>query len=133
MQYVTCYSCIKTGETLIGLLLIVATVAACSRQPAEAIAKQAPHRHFPSDAYIQALIQARAHGGSYEDLVRERIFQPLAMNNTGITLSADMRYWLVKGVGSTGGWPDSFSQKISECCPLLFAVCCLLFAKASIT
>jgi len=45
---------------------------------------------------------ARAHGGSYEDLVRERILEPLGMINTGITLSDDMQYWLVKGHNRDG-------------------------------
>lgn len=45
---------------------------------------------------------ARAYGGSYEDLVRERILEPLSMDNTGITLSDDMQYWLVKGHSRDG-------------------------------
>jgi len=59
MRHVTSSGRIKTGKALIGLLLIAATVAACSRQPADAPAEQSPQRHFPSDADIQALIQSR--------------------------------------------------------------------------
>ena len=40
---------------------------------------------------------ARVNGSSYEELVRERILDPLDMNNTAITLSDDMQHWLVKG------------------------------------
>lgn len=43
-----------------------------------------------------------AAGSSYEDLVRERILKPLGMGSTGITLSDDMRHWLVKGHDMAG-------------------------------
>lgn len=47
-------------------------------------------------------VLARVHGSSYEDLVRERILEPLGMNNTGITLSDDMQHWLAKGHDGEG-------------------------------
>ena len=40
---------------------------------------------------------AQTHGGSYEELVRERILEPLGMNHTSITLNEDMQYRLAKG------------------------------------
>jgi len=42
-------------------------------------------------------VLARVNGSSYEELVRERILDPLAMSNTAITLSGGMSHWLVKG------------------------------------
>ncbi len=42
-------------------------------------------------------VLARVNGSSYEELIRERILDPLGMSNTAIVLSDDMRYWLVKG------------------------------------
>ena len=47
-------------------------------------------------------VLARVHGSSYEDLVRERILDPLGMKNTAITLSDDMQYWLAKGHDAEG-------------------------------
>jgi D-alanyl-D-alanine-carboxypeptidase/D-alanyl-D-alanine-endopeptidase len=47
-------------------------------------------------------VLARVNGSSYEVLVRERILDPLGMNNTAITLSDDMRHWLVKGHDQAG-------------------------------
>ena len=47
-------------------------------------------------------VLARVNGSSYEELVRERILDPLGMNNTAITLSDDMRHWLVKGHDQAG-------------------------------
>ncbi|MDJ0909054.1 MAG: serine hydrolase [Woeseiaceae bacterium] len=38
-----------------------------------------------------------ASGMSYEDLVRERIIEPLGMSNSGIGLTAEMNQWLVRG------------------------------------
>ncbi len=38
-----------------------------------------------------------ASGMSYEDLVRERIIEPLGMSNSGIGLSPEMNQWLVRG------------------------------------
>ena len=59
MRHVTSYGKIKIAKALISLLLIAATVAACSRQPSEATVEQSPQRHFPSDDDIHALIQSR--------------------------------------------------------------------------
>ena len=47
-------------------------------------------------------VLALAAGSSYEDLVRERILEPLGMSSTGITLSDDMRHWLVQGHDMAG-------------------------------
>jgi len=47
-------------------------------------------------------VLSRTAGKSYEELVRERILDPLGMSNTAITLSDDMRYWLVKGHNAAG-------------------------------
>lgn len=47
-------------------------------------------------------VLARAAGSSYEDLVRERILEPLGMSSTGIALSDDMRHWLVQGHDMAG-------------------------------
>ncbi len=38
-----------------------------------------------------------ASGMSYEDLVRERIIEPLEMSNTGMSLSSEMNQWLARG------------------------------------
>jgi len=45
---------------------------------------------------------ARINGSSYEELVRERILNPLGMTNTGITLSEDMQHWLAIGHDAEG-------------------------------
>lgn len=47
-------------------------------------------------------VLARVYGSSYEELVRDRILDPLGMSNTAIALSDDMRHWLVKGHDPTG-------------------------------
>ncbi len=47
-------------------------------------------------------VLARVNGSSYEELVRKRILDPLGMSNTAITLSDDMRLWLVKGHDQAG-------------------------------
>ncbi len=47
-------------------------------------------------------VLARVNGSSYEELVAERILDPLGMSNTAITLSDDMRHWLVKGHNQAG-------------------------------
>jgi len=47
-------------------------------------------------------VLARVHGGSYEDLVRERILKPLKMNRTGITLDEDMQKWMANGHDQQG-------------------------------
>jgi CubicO group peptidase (beta-lactamase class C family) len=47
-------------------------------------------------------VLARVNGSSYEELVRERILDPLGMSNSAITLNDDMRHWLVKGHDQAG-------------------------------
>lgn len=47
-------------------------------------------------------VLARVNGSSYEELVRERILDPLGMSNSAITLSDDMRHRLVKGHDQAG-------------------------------
>lgn len=42
-------------------------------------------------------VLTRAAGASYEDLVRERILEPLGMNMTGITLDGEMLQWMAVG------------------------------------
>ena len=44
----------------------------------------------------------RAGGGSYEELVRERILEPLGMSMTGITLEGDLRSWMAEGHNQQG-------------------------------
>ena len=47
-------------------------------------------------------VLARVAGGSYEDVVRERVLEPLGMNMTGITLEGDMRAWMAEGHNTQG-------------------------------
>jgi len=47
-------------------------------------------------------VLARVHGGSYEDLVRERILKPLKMSRTSITLDEDMQKWMANGHDQQG-------------------------------
>ncbi len=47
-------------------------------------------------------VLARVGGGSYEDVVRERVLEPLGMNMTGITLEGDMRDWMAEGHNQGG-------------------------------
>jgi CubicO group peptidase (beta-lactamase class C family) len=47
-------------------------------------------------------VLARVNGNSYEELVSERILDPLGMSNTAITLSGGMSHWLVKGHDQLG-------------------------------
>jgi len=47
-------------------------------------------------------VLARVNGSSYEELVRERILDPLGMSATAITLSDSMRHRLAKGHDLTG-------------------------------
>jgi CubicO group peptidase (beta-lactamase class C family) len=47
-------------------------------------------------------VLARAAGGSYEDVVRERILEPLGMNMTGIALEGDMLDWMAEGHNAQG-------------------------------
>ena len=42
-------------------------------------------------------VLARVNGTTYEELVHERILDPLEMNSSGITLSEDMQHWLALG------------------------------------
>jgi D-alanyl-D-alanine-carboxypeptidase/D-alanyl-D-alanine-endopeptidase len=42
-------------------------------------------------------VLARVSGGSYENLVRERILTPLGMTRTGISLDEDMQNWMANG------------------------------------
>jgi D-alanyl-D-alanine-carboxypeptidase/D-alanyl-D-alanine-endopeptidase len=42
-------------------------------------------------------VLARVSGGSYENLVRERILKPLGMTRTGISLDEDMQNWMANG------------------------------------
>ena len=47
-------------------------------------------------------VLARVSGTTYEELVRERILDPLGMSNTAIALTDHMRQWLVKGHDQAG-------------------------------
>ena len=47
-------------------------------------------------------VLARVAGGSYEDVVRERILEPLGMSMTGITLEGEMQDWMVEGHDEQG-------------------------------
>ena len=47
-------------------------------------------------------VLARVGGGSYEEVVRERILEPLGMSMTGITLQGDMRDWMANGHNQQG-------------------------------
>jgi len=47
-------------------------------------------------------VLARAGGGSYEEIVRERILEPLGMSMTGITLEGDMQDWMANGHDEEG-------------------------------
>ena len=47
-------------------------------------------------------VLARVGGGSYEDVVRERILEPLGMSMTSITLEENMRDWMAKGHNQQG-------------------------------
>lgn len=46
---------------------------------------------------LLGVVLERVGGRSYEDLVRERILEPLGMNMTGITLEGDMLDWMADG------------------------------------
>ena len=48
-------------------------------------------------------VLARVGGGSYEDVIRERVLGPLGMEMTGITLEGDMRDWMAEGHDAQGG------------------------------
>ena len=50
-------------------------------------------------------VLARAAGGTYEEVVRERILEPLGMRRTGIELEDEMRELMLTGVQSPG-WLD---------------------------
>lgn len=45
---------------------------------------------------------ARAGGGSFKDLVRERILDPLGMNMTGYALEGEMAEWMAEGYDKDG-------------------------------
>ena len=47
-------------------------------------------------------VLARVGDGSYEDVVRERILEPLGMRMTGITLEGDIRDWMARGHDQQG-------------------------------
>lgn len=47
-------------------------------------------------------VLARVGGGSYANVVRERILEPLGMSMTGITLEGDMLDWMAKGHNRQG-------------------------------
>ncbi len=47
-------------------------------------------------------VLARASNSSYEELVHERILNPLGMSNTAITLNDGMQHWLAKGHDQAG-------------------------------
>ena len=47
-------------------------------------------------------VLARVGGGSYEDVVSERILDPLGMSMTGVTLEDDMQDWMAKGHDQQG-------------------------------
>ena len=47
-------------------------------------------------------VLARVGGGSYEDVVRERILEPLGMSMTGIKLEGDIRAWMTEGHNQQG-------------------------------
>ena len=51
---------------------------------------------------LLGVVLARVGGGSYEDVVRERILEPLGMSMTGITLDGDMRDWMAEGHNQQG-------------------------------
>jgi len=42
-------------------------------------------------------VLARVGGGSYEDVLSERVLEPLGMHRTGIALDQDMQAWMAKG------------------------------------
>ena len=46
---------------------------------------------------------ARVGGGSYQDVVRERILEPLGMGMTGIALTEEMQEWMTAGHDQPGG------------------------------
>ncbi len=47
-------------------------------------------------------VLARVGGGSYEDVMQERVLEPLGMSMTGITLEGEMRDWMAKGHDQQG-------------------------------
>lgn len=51
---------------------------------------------------LLGVVLARVGEMSYEDLVRERILDPLGMNMTGITLEGEMLDWMVEGHNQQG-------------------------------
>lgn len=51
---------------------------------------------------LLGVVVARVGGGSYEDVVGERILDPLGMSMTGITLDGAMRDWMTEGHDTQG-------------------------------
>lgn len=51
---------------------------------------------------LLGFVLARVGGGSYEDVVRELILEPLGMNMTGIALEGDMLDWMTEGHNEHG-------------------------------
>lgn len=47
-------------------------------------------------------VLARVGAGSYEDVLSERVLQPLGMHRTGIALDEDMRIWMANGHDQQG-------------------------------
>jgi serine-type D-Ala-D-Ala carboxypeptidase/endopeptidase len=64
-----------------------------------------------SAAQLLGLVLERVYDKSYEDLVRAKITEPLAMNDTKVTLTEAEQARVPKGYSSSGSfWPASFSQ-----------------------
>ncbi len=51
---------------------------------------------------LLGVVLARIGGGSYEDVVRRTILEPLAMGMSGIALTEEMRSWMAKGHDTQG-------------------------------
>lgn len=47
-------------------------------------------------------VLARAAGGTYEEVIRERVLEPLGMSSSGITLRGDLRDWIADGHNAQG-------------------------------
>ena len=47
-------------------------------------------------------VLARVGGGSYEDVVRDRVLGPLGMSMTGVTREGDLRSWMTRGHNQQG-------------------------------
>lgn len=81
-----------------------------SMPQAEKLSAQLPDRFEIGSTYeysnlavgLLGHVLAGVGGGSYEDVVRERILYPLGMSMTGITLEGDMADWMTKGHNQNG-------------------------------